>query len=79
VTTSQVTLCFRRKPEIKEALSTSVLCAHLFLVFPRIQFIARPIVGRPTFAAQAVFYDKAGASAREILCEIWKKIQTPAK
>ena len=45
----------------KEALSTTVLCALLFLFFPRIQFIACPIVGRP------VFYDKVGASAREIL------------
>ena len=52
---------------LKEALSTTVLCALLFLFFPRIQFIARPIVGRPAFASQAVFYDKAGASASEIL------------
>jgi len=51
----------------KEALSTAVLCALLFLFFPRIQFIARPIVGRPAFASQAVFFDKAGASASEIL------------
>ena len=27
---------------LKEALSTTVLCALLFLFFPRIQFIARP-------------------------------------
>ena len=51
----------------KEALSTTVLCALLFLFFPRVQFIARLIVGRPAFASQAVFYDKADASAREIL------------
>jgi len=37
------------------------------LFLPRIQFIARPIVDRPAFASQAVLYDKAGASVREIL------------
>ena len=36
-------------------------------VYARIQFIARPMKGRPAFASQAVFYDEAGASARETL------------
>jgi len=51
---------------VKESLSTTVLCALLFLFFPRIQFIARTTVDR-TQANHffSVFYDKAGAFTRD--------------
>ena len=62
---------------VKESLSTTVLCALLFLFFPRFQLIARPATVRQLL--QAEFYDKAGALTREIIGEIWKKIQTSVK